>query len=84
MKRDGSFIACNPCWLLLQVVSFYVEQSRANNHSVREAACACMAEMMAKVRAYRHGTPLYHQMHYILSMSSCEGMAEMMAKMPVY
>ncbi|GAB4818455.1 hypothetical protein N2152v2_005501 [Parachlorella kessleri] len=32
-----------------QVVSFYVEQAKANNHSVREAACACMAELMAKV-----------------------------------
>ena len=35
---------------VLQVVAFYVEQAKANNHSVREAACACMAELMAKVR----------------------------------
>lgn len=39
-----------------QVVAFYVEQSRANNHSVREAACACMAELMAKVgTVHGHG-----------------------------
>jgi len=32
-----------------QVVDYYIEQSKANNHAVREAACACMAELMAKV-----------------------------------
>ncbi|PAA50692.1 hypothetical protein BOX15_Mlig006541g1, partial [Macrostomum lignano] len=32
-----------------QVVKFYVEQSRANNHAVREAACACIAELGYKV-----------------------------------
>lgn len=31
------------------VVSYYVEQSKANNHAVREAACACIAEFMSKV-----------------------------------
>jgi hypothetical protein len=31
------------------VVSYYVSQSKANNHAVREAACACMAELMEKV-----------------------------------
>lgn len=31
------------------VVSYYVEQSGANNHAVREAACACIAELMTKV-----------------------------------
>lgn len=31
------------------VVSYYVEQSKANNHAVREAACSCIAELMAKV-----------------------------------
>lgn len=31
------------------VVSYYVEQSGANNHAVREAACACIAELMVKV-----------------------------------
>lgn len=31
------------------VVSYYVEQSKANNHAVREAACACIAELMCKV-----------------------------------
>lgn len=32
-----------------QVVSYYIEQSKANNHAVREAACACIAELMCKV-----------------------------------
>ena len=31
------------------VVDYYVEQSKANNHAVREAACAVVAELMAKV-----------------------------------
>ncbi|PSC73633.1 ARM repeat-containing [Micractinium conductrix] len=32
-----------------QVVAYYIEQSKANNHAVREAACACIAELMCKV-----------------------------------
>eukprot|EP00887_Chlorella_sp_A99_P007146 scaffold2.g7146.t1 len=31
------------------VVSYYVEQSKADNHAVREAACECMGELLAKV-----------------------------------
>ncbi|GFR51159.1 hypothetical protein Agub_g13515, partial [Astrephomene gubernaculifera] len=31
------------------VVGHYVAQARANNHAVREAACACIAELMEKV-----------------------------------
>lgn len=31
------------------VVEFYVAQSKANNHAVREAGCACIAELMEKV-----------------------------------
>jgi hypothetical protein len=31
------------------VVDYYVEQSKANNHAVREAACACAAELACKV-----------------------------------
>jgi hypothetical protein len=34
-----------PC----QVVTYYIMQSKANNHAVREAACACIAELMIKV-----------------------------------
>lgn len=34
-----------------QVVAYYIEQSKANNHAVREAACACIAELMCKVGA---------------------------------
>ena len=33
------------------IVSYYVEQSKANNHAVREASCACIAELMTKVDA---------------------------------
>lgn len=28
------------------IVPYYIEQSKANNHAVREAACACMAEVI--------------------------------------
>jgi hypothetical protein len=31
------------------VVAHYTSQSRANNHAVREAGCACIAELMEKV-----------------------------------
>ena len=30
---------------IAETVAFYVEQSEANNHAVREAACACIAEL---------------------------------------
>lgn len=32
------------------VVKFYIGQSQASNHAVREAACACIAELGSKVR----------------------------------
>jgi len=32
-----------------QVVAYYIMQSKASNHAVREAACACIAELMVKV-----------------------------------
>lgn len=42
-----------PSMLLLpaspQVVFYYISQSKANNHAVREAACAVIAELMEKV-----------------------------------
>ena len=31
------------------VVSYYVEQSKASNHTVREAACSCIAELVTKI-----------------------------------
>ncbi len=34
---------------ITNVVSYYVEQSKANNHAVREASCSCIAELMAKI-----------------------------------
>ena len=33
----------------MQVVEFYVSQSQAANHAVREAACTCIAELGTKV-----------------------------------
>ena len=30
-------------------VEFYISQSRAANHAVREAACTCIAELGSKV-----------------------------------
>ena len=33
----------------VQVVEFYVSQSQAANHAVREAACTCIAELGTKV-----------------------------------
>ena len=35
--------------LLVQVVSYYIAQSKASNHAVREAACAVLAELMEKI-----------------------------------
>lgn len=32
------------------VAEFYISQSQASNHAVREAACACIAELGTKVR----------------------------------
>ena len=34
---------------LSQVVQYYIAQSKSSNHGVREAACACIAELMEKV-----------------------------------
>ena len=34
---------------LEKVVAFYISQSQASNHAVREAACTCTAELGAKV-----------------------------------
>ena len=32
-----------------QVLDYYVRCARTNNHTVREAACACVGELAAKV-----------------------------------
>ena len=34
---------------ITSVVAFYISQSNADNHAVREAACACIAELGSKV-----------------------------------
>ena len=34
---------------ITSVVTFYISQSNADNHAVREAACACIAELGSKV-----------------------------------
>ena len=35
--------------LNMQVVNYYVRCAKTNNHTVREAACNCMAELFTKV-----------------------------------
>jgi hypothetical protein len=40
-------LAC--LWWLHQVVFYYISQSKASNHAVREASCAVIAELMDKV-----------------------------------
>ena len=42
-NHDEVFFAC-----YIQV-EFYVNQTKADNHAVREAACACIAELGTKV-----------------------------------
>ena len=32
-----------------QVISYYMRCAKTNNHTVREAACACIAELAAKI-----------------------------------
>ena len=54
--------------LCVQVVEFYISQSQAANHAVREAACACIAELGTKVRATH---VQYTNIHYILTQ--CTG-----------
>lgn len=39
----------NPHSLVIQV-AYYIEATGADNHAVREAACACIAELGSKVR----------------------------------
>lgn len=35
--------------VVLQVIAFYTRCSRTNNHTVREAACTCIAELASKI-----------------------------------
>jgi len=39
------------CKYALEVSEFYIEQSQADNHAVREAACQCISELCTKVAA---------------------------------
>ena len=41
------------------VVDYYVAQSKANNHAVRETACTCMAEVLEKVRGGGAASPVW-------------------------
>ena len=41
--------SCRVVCVYLQVVEFYISQTEAANHAVREAACACIAELGTKV-----------------------------------
>ena len=36
-------------FIIIKQVEFYVTQTKADNHAVREAACACIAELGTKV-----------------------------------
>ena len=51
-----------------QVVSYYVEQSKADNHAVREAACECIGELLAKVD---HVAVLPHVARLLRALLSC-------------
>lgn len=42
-----AYSVLSPC-IIIQV-QFYVTQSEADNHAVREAACACIAELATKL-----------------------------------
>ncbi|PIK47878.1 hypothetical protein BSL78_15253 [Apostichopus japonicus] len=52
---EGVKIYCQETWRQIvgeqgkALVNFYVEQSDADNHAVREAACACIAELGSKI-----------------------------------
>ncbi|KAJ8045682.1 putative serine/threonine-protein phosphatase PP2A regulatory subunit [Holothuria leucospilota] len=60
---EGVKIYCQETWRLVtkdhgkalvekyidETVSFYIKQSDADNHAVREAACACIAELGSKI-----------------------------------
>lgn len=35
--------------VVLQVIEYYTRCSRTNNHTVREAACTCIAELASKI-----------------------------------
>lgn len=35
-----------------EVVNYYAKSTQADNHAVREAACACIAELGNKVRKF--------------------------------
>ena len=42
---------------IAETVDYYISQSEAENHAVREAACACIAELGAKVSLFfLHGS----------------------------
>lgn len=45
----------------MQVCTYYVAQAKAVHHGVREAACACIAELAEKVQydALSHASPAY-------------------------
>ena len=45
--------------VVVDQVEFYVSQTKADNHAVREAACACIAELGTKVRVTSICTRLF-------------------------
>ena len=53
-----------------QMVEFYISQSEADNHAVREAACACIAELGSKVVSLPLGFDSESQ-HNVCCIFSC-------------
>ena len=47
-NKPRLFLQCCESFLFMQV-EFYVSQTKADNHAVREAACECIAELGIKV-----------------------------------
>jgi len=37
------------CRYILEVATYYIKQSKVNNHHAREAVCHCMAELCTKI-----------------------------------
>lgn len=52
LQKQLTSAGCNTCVFIdcLQVSDYYVAQSKAVHHGVREAACACIAELAEKVQ----------------------------------
>ena len=55
-----------------EVTKFYVTQSQADNHAVREAACHCIAELCSKVARTMDKTPFKpHVVEMLSALLDC-------------